>query len=702
MNSLSTLGLPILRIHFSRPSLTLSRRRCFLTINSTSTSGHRRRSHSHSSSSSSSIDPTHLFSVRPVLLVESSMPLSTMADANNSSVADTGGSGEGAPTAQSSNNNTNTNSNTNNNTTGVVSSKKRKADRWKQLNQEKKDNRRVSAEKNNRRKHEYDEVSQLSPHEGSFAHEKMRQLFNVSIVNDEDDGDGKKQSLIHSSNENRNVDAAATATTTIAAMGADEDPIARVPKRKLAILVSFLGTDYFGFQINPNHRTLQAELELALYKARIISKYNFGFPNKYSWSNSARTDKGVHAAAQVCSFKGEMVFHSSTATNDNDDGKTYAEGGTGGGDHDYDDDDAVATQKLKSELDAMRNKVNEYLPSEIRVLDIARPTRMFCARTNRNKVRYQYMVPSYMFCPREEVRDAFAMEGGSGGVVVSDSSNNNNNNNNLVQDETTTFPPEILAQARNRLMKYRVSPDQLERLQRGLKLFEGTHCFHNYTRRVGANDASSNRYILSFVPLDPILVPSEGSDPATITQEGMLGDTTTNTATQWIPLQVVGQSFLLNQIRKMVSAAVDLARGAVSEETILQSLTKQCRMKVNVAPAQGLFLDRSYYEFYNRNKAKNAPKAKNKSTNADAQQHQQHDITLDWAEAGGQEEFPPAVARIEEFKNEKIIPHIVQEEMNEGNFLRYIHMHDRLFHEMYCPMDGNDDNQRIRDQASPI
>ncbi|KAL7428854.1 hypothetical protein ACHAXH_001830 [Discostella pseudostelligera] len=637
-----------------------------------------------------------------------------MADANISSAA--GGEEEDTEqtsTAQSNNNNNN-NTNSDGNTTSVVSSKKRKADRWKQRNQEKKDNRRVSAEKNNRRKQVYDEVSQLSPHEGSFAHEKMRQLFNVSIDDDDDDDDDKKQSLVPSSDENGNVDAAAAITTTTTAtaatattaMGADDDDNSRrVPKRKLAILVSFLGTDYFGFQINPNHRTLQAELELALYKARIISKHNFGFPNKYSWSNSARTDKGVHAAAQVCSFKGEMIFHSNTAANDNDDGKTYAEGGTGGDYNDYDDDDAVATQKLKSELDAMRNKVNEYLPSEIQVLDIARPTRMFCARTNRNKVRYQYMVPSYMFCPREEVRNAFAMmlpdEDGGGRIVDSDSSNNNN----LVQDETTTILPEILAQARNRLMKYRVSPDQLERLQRVLKLFEGTHCFHNYTRRVGANDASSNRYILSFVPLDPILVPSEGSDSATTTQGGMLGDTTTMTATQWIPLQVVGQSFLLNQIRKMVSAAVDFARGAVSEETIIQSLTKQCRMKVNVAPAQGLFLDRSYYEFYNRNKAKNAPKSKNKSMNADPQQHQQqqqHDITLDWAEAEGQEEFPPAVARIEEFKNDKIIPHIVQEEMNEGNFLRYLHMHDRLFHEMYCSMDGDDDNRRNKDLASPI
>jgi tRNA pseudouridine(38-40) synthase len=78
-----------------------------------------------------------------------------------------------------------------------------------------------------------------------------------------------------------------------------EDAPGKLPKRKLGILVSFLGSRYGGFQINAGQRTLQAELELALFRAGIISSSNFGWPSKYSWSNSARTDKGVHAAAQV-------------------------------------------------------------------------------------------------------------------------------------------------------------------------------------------------------------------------------------------------------------------------------------------------------------------------------------------------------------------------------------------------------------------
>ena len=42
---------------------------------------------------------------------------------------------------------------------------------------------------------------------------------------------------------------------------------------------------------------------------------------------------------------------------------------------------------------------------------------------------------------------------------------------------------------------------------------------------------------------------------------------------EWIPTQVVGQSFLLHQIRKMTSLAIDVARGCASLETIQQALS---------------------------------------------------------------------------------------------------------------------------------
>jgi tRNA U38,U39,U40 pseudouridine synthase TruA len=52
------------------------------------------------------------------------------------------------------------------------------------------------------------------------------------------------------------------------------------------MLLAYTGTNYGGFQINSGQRTLQVELELALYNSHLVTSRNFGFPNKYSWSTS--------------------------------------------------------------------------------------------------------------------------------------------------------------------------------------------------------------------------------------------------------------------------------------------------------------------------------------------------------------------------------------------------------------------------------
>ncbi len=60
-----------------------------------------------------------------------------------------------------------------------------------------------------------------------------------------------------------------------------------------------------------------------------------------------------------------------------------------------------------------------------------------------------------------------------------------------------------------------------------------------------------------------------------------------------------------------------------------------------------------------------------------------------------------SVKRIEEFKNEKIIPHIMHEEQNEGNFLKYLFAQDILYEgEIYSllgdPSTSRDDDEDNR------
>lgn len=68
--------------------------------------------------------------------------------------------------------------------------------------------------------------------------------------------------------------------------------------RKIKLTLEYDGTDYVGWQVQPNGRSIQGELEKAL--GTILKE-----PVKVT--GSGRTDAGVHALAQVASFGTERT-----------------------------------------------------------------------------------------------------------------------------------------------------------------------------------------------------------------------------------------------------------------------------------------------------------------------------------------------------------------------------------------------------------
>ena len=131
----------------------------------------------------------------------------------------------------------------------------------------------------------------------------------------------------------------------------------RRPKRKVAVLIGYSGTGYHGLQINHKEKTIEGDIFAALVAANSISKANASDPRKSSFVRCARTDKGVHAAGNMISLK--LIIE---------------------------DPDVV-------------KKINDALPSQIRVWGIHRTNNAFSCYQQCDSRWYEYLMPSYCLLP---------------------------------------------------------------------------------------------------------------------------------------------------------------------------------------------------------------------------------------------------------------------------------------------------------------
>ena len=170
---------------------------------------------------------------------------------------------------------------------------------------------------------------------------------------------------------------------------------------------------------------------------------------------------------------------------------------------------------------------------------------------------------------------------------------------------------------------YRAPREVLDKVEETVRRFEGTRKYHNYTSSKSYDDPSARRYMKSFVRVGETVSDVDGM--------------------QWVSVSVTGQSFLLHQIRKMMSMSIDVVREAATEEDMEGSFGDGT-MKLGVAPSQGLFLDMSFFDLYsNRDNVKDR---------------------LEWWKEG-----TPAHERWREFKEGVIVKHVLEEERREMNFL---------------------------------
>jgi tRNA pseudouridine38-40 synthase len=128
------------------------------------------------------------------------------------------------------------------------------------------------------------------------------------------------------------------------------------------IVLSYDGTDYHGWQIQPRKKTIQGTLEDALYSFR---------SHRIPIMGAGRTDAGVHALGQTASFQAELDL-----------------------------DDAELLQAL-----------NGQLPGDIRVLSLERVNDAFHARKSARSKVYRYRIVNARLISPFDVRFALHWPG---------------------------------------------------------------------------------------------------------------------------------------------------------------------------------------------------------------------------------------------------------------------------------------------------
>lgn len=267
-----------------------------------------------------------------------------------------------------------------------------------------------------------------------------------------------------------------------------------VERRTIALLFGYLGSNYQGLQVNPQAHTVEGVLYKALCRAHVLTlDADAAAPDLASvqWQRTARTDKGVHAAGAVVSFRARLVAELVSA-------------------------------------------VNQQLPYDVRVFGYRVTTHRFRCKENCEARTYEMRVPTFVLLT------------------------------------PTPTSAEVL-------YAYRAPAALLEQLRLTLALFEGTHNFHNYTSGRAATDPSCKRFMRR-VELDA---------PAVIA------------GIEFFTVRLVGQSFMLHQIRKMIGTAVMLLRYDLPRSCIKRTLGLD-KFTLPLIPGVGLAVVRCWFTGYDK------------------------------------------------------------------------------------------------------
>jgi tRNA pseudouridine38-40 synthase len=280
-------------------------------------------------------------------------------------------------------------------------------------------------------------------------------------------------------------------------------------KRKWALNFGYLGSNYQGLQMNPDANTVEKHLERALYLAGSITESNFTDLHKIQWTRTARTDRGVHAVMQCCAMKLLVPLE---------------------------------------EREVFISNANSFLPPDIKIHSMSKVSKGFNSKLQCTKRRYHYLLPTYVLQDNSAIVSALNNALVAQGQVID--AGLAGGYADLGSDKF--LGRDALCGAKDVLKRFRLEPSRLDIFRQALNRYVGTRKYHNFTSNKQPGDPSSSRYVLSFSCGDPFIDP--------------------HTDTEWVSLSVLGQSFLLNQIRKMIALACEVASGHATLDTMTNAM----------------------------------------------------------------------------------------------------------------------------------
>ncbi|CAN6280444.1 unnamed protein product [Urochloa humidicola] len=444
----------------------------------------------------------------------------------------------------------------------------------------------------------------------------------------------------------------------------------RYKRRKVAILLGYCGAGYQGMQKNPGARAIEGDLEEALYQAAAVPDADRAAPRRYDWARAARTDKGVSAAAQVVSGRfyvdppgfidrlnaqlaPQIRAYGYVRVTNSFNAKKFCDRRRymyllpvfALDPNAHPDREAVmasmgsGTELTKClECSERGRKVpgvmgrEGKLPSPVEGIVVDSHDESGAAKCDPPISDGGNADAHGEVGSSSDDKPDLLGSNGVGDVVPSGSADahpsTGNEENKLEAAATKEKGMDFEknnGEAKLPTMKsaFSYTDEVKERFNRILKYYVGTHNFHNFTTRTKAEDPAAKRFIVSFAA--DRVVSLDGID--------------------FVRCEVVGQSFMLHQIRKMIGLAVAVMRNCTPESIYDVAFRKDVNLNVPTAPEVGLYLDECMFTSYNK---------KWKDT------HEAVSMEPYWEEA-------------EEFKVKYIFTHIAAMEHKEGAVALWLH-----------------------------